>query len=117
MANSEWKDNSCYLLLTIRHSPFATRYSLFAQRYPSSAGKRREPPHHRAICIRERVEHREMVGRRHRLVARRDAHLAPGVSDDAALAQELGRLERAHDGIERASRGRRPEQRRDAAHL
>src|ERR1043166_5146999 len=117
MANSEWKDNSCYLLLTIRHSLLAIRYSLFAQRYPSSAGKRREPPHHRAVRVGERVEDGEVVGCRHRLVARRDAHLAPGVRDDAALAQELGRLERAHDGIERASRGRRPEQRRDAAHL
>jgi hypothetical protein len=36
--------------------------------------------------------------------------LAPAVGDGAALAQELARFERAHDGIKRASFRGRPEQ-------
>lgn len=53
-----------------------------------------------------------MIGAGDFLVARRHAARAPILDDDLALAQELGRFERADHGVERSPGGHLPIQRR-----
>ena len=62
------------------------------------------------FLIRPDTNHREMVRPRDGLESGLRASLAPGLGNDAALAQELARFQASGHRIEYAALGRRPEQ-------
>src|SRR5262249_27211999 len=105
-----WEREQTEFAARPRHAPDRSR--LFPSRRQLG-----EAADHGALPIRQRIDHSEMIHAGDGLVAGLRAGLAPAVGDDAALAQELARLQPADDGVERAVFRRRPEQRRDAAGL
>jgi len=60
----------------------------------------REPPHQLAVRVGQGGDDGEVIGARHGLAVCRHASLAPGIGEEAALAQELSGLRAADHGVE-----------------